>query len=251
LIFLHLPKTGGRTLLTLLRQKFAGYRMYEIYPSKFSGNTKLRDSIKEFQQYPVEERSRFRLIAGHMGFGLHHWLTGTYKYFIMFRDPVTRVVSEYHYTRKTRRHYLNRVALKMSLQEFVESGVTTSVDNLYVRLLCTSVALSRKGESLFSDPDVAFGCCTREMFARALIHCRDRHVMLGLTERFEESFGQLQRMYGWSKLAEDYRWSNVGRGYREQPSAAALDAIREHNTLDLELYEIVRRYYHEAIKETA
>ncbi len=60
--------------------------------------------------------------------------------------------------------------------------------------------------------------------------------MVGLTERFDESFILIRRALGWR--VPMYETHNVSRARMpEPPTPAAIELIRERNRFDLALYE--------------
>jgi hypothetical protein len=63
LIFLHIPKVGGMTLYKILERQYSRFQTLT-----FDGG----DAQKtRFKRLPVAERGRYRLIRGHLYFGLH------------------------------------------------------------------------------------------------------------------------------------------------------------------------------------
>ena len=66
--------------------------------------------------------------------------------------------------------------------------------------------------------------------------------MVGLTERFDESFILMRRAIGWRLPM--YMTRNVSKGPPPPPpSDVALQLIRDRNRLDLELYEYARELF--------
>ena len=228
LVFLHIPKTGGRTLSqVILRQYDPG--------SVFTIGLPVDKSIREFKNLPENRRAQIRLLEGHMPFGLHTYLPHPSTYFSFMRDPVDRVVSIYYYIVSTPQHYLHErlTARKMSFEDFINAGMTTEVDNGQTRLL--------SGEG-FSLP---YGECTSELLDAARRNIESNFCLVGITERFDQALLVLRRIFSWRNAY--YVKKNVAknRPMRSAISAESIRAIEANHELDLQLYDWVKRRFDE------
>ena len=113
LTFVHIPKSGGNSLLQALKSQFDEN---EVSPFIFEGKTEINGS------------AGYKLIAGHIGFSVAE--TFDAPIVTVLREPVDRVISLYYYWRS---HNAGpKILQDMTLEEFVESdhpGINTSVDN--------------------------------------------------------------------------------------------------------------------------
>lgn len=90
LYFMHVPKTAGTSLHRILELNFRAWRTYTLtYP--------VADSADLFRRLPRSRRNRFQLVKGHFPYGFHEQLDTQPIYVSFVRDPVSRVISDYHY----------------------------------------------------------------------------------------------------------------------------------------------------------
>lgn len=221
LIFLHIPKAGGTTLESILKRK------------QFPG-TSVRlgkaTSVQEFRDWPEERRRRVTLVTGHFGFGLHEALgSGDIKYLTVFRDPVERAISHYHYVKRHPSHWLHRevVGNSMSLKEFISTRVTTQLDNGQVRLIAGC-----------EDPGVRV---SGDLVDDAIANLQRWFISFGILERFDESLILFKKRLGWSDYP-GYRKKNTGDD-KESVSQDDRNAIRECNRYDEALYSWASRAF--------
>jgi hypothetical protein len=214
-IFLHIPKTGGITLRRIIERQYDRRVVHSV-----------GDPYWSFYELPEAERSRIRLLQGHMPFGLHAALPGPSTYVTMLRDPIERVISEYHYLLRTptAKFHETVTARGMSLGDVVREGLSVEFDNHQTRLLS-------------DDPWVPFGSCSDEMLEQAKRNLGERFAVVGLLERFDESVLLMKSRLGWRRPVYYVR-RNVTRG-RPAPASLPPDTralIERTHGFDVELY---------------
>lgn len=225
LIFLHIPKSGGTTLNSILAQNF---------PSKRTFTMDSRDplvSIRSLKSMAPSQRDTIDLISGHCPFGVHELLSRQAAYITMLRNPVDRICSWYYYVLRSKANFLHKrvTSENLSLDQFVrQRELTAGLNNGQTRWLA--------GWDAYEAP---YGACGRDVLETAKENLRRYFAVAGVTERFEESLLLMQRMFRWPYVL--YRKKNVTP---DRPSSAqiapdTLDAIRKNNDLDLELYDWV------------
>jgi hypothetical protein len=214
LIFLHLPKTAGSTLLRILERQYGSDAVLGLYESTFGD---------EVATLTPEQRGSTRVIAGHFYFGVHQHLWGPWSYLTFLRDPVERVVSHYHFVRRQPEHYLYEAALAMSLPEYVRFCGEAEPNNDQTRLLAGGAMASGDGTSA----PAMLPAAKRNL---------DSHAAVGLTEAFDASLVLMRRVLGWGRPF--YVSQNVGeqRSAIQSVSADEREVIRTYNALDVELY---------------
>jgi hypothetical protein len=228
LIFLHIPKAAGSSFYRVLDRQYPREAIYRTHPLEW------RESIEELRALPEERRRALRVLEGHMGFGLHELFPQPARYVTFVRDPVARVVSHYGYVLRTPKHYLhNEVAgRRLSLLEYATSGLTHELVNGQTRLL-----------SALDDSKVE---PTPEALELAKRNVEEHFVLAGSTERFDESLLLLRRALGWRNVL--YRRENAApRSTGSSPDPDAVEAIREGNRLDQELYDFCSRRFGELV----
>lgn len=217
LIYLHLPKTAGQTLKSIL------YRYYS--PSErffFEGH----QTVPAFAALSESERVRLRLVSGHMLYGVHTFLSQSYEYMAVLRNPLERVISYYYYVKRTpeHQHYKEVMTRELSLEEFVTGGLTVEMKNDQTRRLAG-----------FHGHDVPFGACTQELLDQAKQNL-ESISLIGVSDRFDEFLVVLGKHFGWKRLYYESKNVTPRRPLAGQLSATTIDAIIDLNHLDLELY---------------
>jgi hypothetical protein len=168
-------------------------------------------------------------------YGVHEYMPQRCDYITLLREPVARVVSYYYYVLGHPKHWRHAEMVRsgMSLDEFAETSPERGVENDQTRIL------SGKGAG-----ELDAGVLGRKDLDEAKRNL-ERFLVVGVTERFDESFILIRRALGWK-----FPWyvtANVATGAKPA-SVAALESIRERNQLDLELYEFARELLSAAIE---
>jgi hypothetical protein len=215
LVFLHVPKTGGQTIESAMTWNFP--ERERIYLDILD-----RRLDEAMNGIPFERRSGARLVWGHIPYGVHLYMPQRCEYFTVLREPIARVMSGYNYIIRTPEHGLHDrlLAEAMSLEEFLETGIDEGqTENSQTRQLS-----GRQFDALDRN--------ALETAKRNLEAC----LVVGLTERFEETFVLLRRTFG--LRMRFYHTKNVSPQYHV--SERAVELARERNELDLELYGFAR-----------
>jgi Galactose-3-O-sulfotransferase len=227
IIFLHLPKTAGETLRRTLKWKYGSEMLY-LHT--------LTEPAESLEEVPLSKRRDARVLTGHLYYGVHEYIPQRCEYITLLRDPVARVISFYYYILGRTDHYRHEELVRsgMSLEEFVRSSPERGIENDQTRML------SGKGAG-----ELDAGELGRDALDEAKRNL-ESFLVVGLTERFDESFILIRRALGW-KLPL-YVTKNVSAGPKPA-SATAVELIRERNQLDLELYEHARALFSAAVEQ--
>lgn len=151
-IFLHIPKTGGSTLRSIIHRQYADDKIFTIKP--------LYDkSIRKFKTLPDICKKEYAVVQGYMGFGLNNDIPQRCAYITILRDPIERVLSNYYYGLGKNHPDFYRENQAITLDEFVNSGMRLLVNNGATRLLS-----SREGR--IWKKQVGYGACTDDMLER-------------------------------------------------------------------------------------
>jgi hypothetical protein len=218
LIFLHLPKTAGQTFNRILFRQYPRDAVFRVGDGVWS------PPIEELTRLPDERKRAIRLVAGHMSFGAHEAFTQPARYIAFVRNPVARMISHYRYVLRARDHYLHdEVASRgMSLMDYVCSGLSPELENGQVKMLV--------------GPDDKLVAGTRDDLELAKRHIREHFVLVGVTERFDESILLLKRALDWRRVG--YGRVNVSPARTgSMIDEATAQAIMERNALDIDLYK--------------
>jgi hypothetical protein len=222
LVFLHIPKTGGKTLEHVLRRQYGSEALYRVKGDYDA-------AVSRLKRLDGATRSGLRVIHGHMPFGIHEELEEPAVYTAMLRHPVDRVISHYHYAQRKEGHYLREAARsEPSLKRYVETGAggrTVELDNGQTR------ALSGERPS-----EIELGGCTPELLEAAKSNLAKHFGAVGVVERFDESLVVMREAFGWRAPIYVRQNTSGRRRGRGDLDAATRRAIEKRNELDLELY---------------
>lgn len=84
IIFVHIPRTAGTTLHTILDRQYPREQIYSTNPTPDRPTA----SVEEFKRLSASEIAPLRLLRGHLPFGLHELITGPSAYFTLRRYPL-------------------------------------------------------------------------------------------------------------------------------------------------------------------
>ncbi|MDP6726841.1 MAG: sulfotransferase family 2 domain-containing protein [Candidatus Marinimicrobia bacterium] len=231
LIFLHLPRTGGTTLRDILTKQYSDQETFE--------NKTLLDTDGNFNENRVNQMSGYKLIKGHVYFGVHTFIPQTCSYFSMMRDPVERTISAYNYIKKRANHPYHELANSLSIEKFIKSGENKMVNNGQTRLI------AGRETSL----NIPFDKLDKSHLETAKKNITDHFLLIGLTERYDETILLLKHMLRWD--TPYYSIANaIKRDERTKHIEPKLkELIIEYNQLDVQLYDYVSRLFDEQIKK--
>jgi hypothetical protein len=232
ILFMHLHKTGGTTLSKVIDAMYPPHQVFSIQGRRF------RESIEEFKSFSPSRRAGFKVVKGHMFFGLHRFIPRPSFYITLLRDPLERIHSLYYWALdRPNVPYHKRVAGRgMTLEQFLESGLAPAADNGMVRFLSGC------------DVDtVPYGKCTDDLLDIAKQNLAEWFPVFGLTEFFDETLIFLKRTLGWEKMPP-YLRKNVTDGKPQRNDHGMRSrAVTECTRLDLPLYEYARERFQSLI----
>lgn len=227
IVFIHIPKTGGMTLYSMIKDIYKPSELHKINPAM--------ESIEEYKSLPKGRKDKLKAIYGHMDYQIHELLPSNSRYVTMMRSPVERVISHYHYVRRTANDPLRELAMRSSLDDWVARCNLNEMDNGQTRRLSGSM------------DSVRFGECSTEMLERARHNVQQNFALVGITERFDETYGLLSKLFNWP--IKRYLPMNVAqqRSSINEIPARTIRLIEKFNALDMELYEHATRLFADRI----
>ena len=226
LIFLHIPKAGGSTFHDMLERY---YDKSTIFDKDIKGGFPVADFIKLSEI----ERNKFKLLKGHMKFGMHKYCNSEIvKYITILRNPVDRVISHYYYAKNNPYHYLyNDIKNKnISLVDYVSRNMTNETENGQTQLLTACE-----------------GVCNHEHFELAKKNIQKHFITFGIMEYFDESMILFKNILKWEAYPF-YLKQNEGRNKKENDvTEEVISIIMQKNHYDIELYNWAVKIFSENI----
>lgn len=229
-LFLHIPKTAGSTLRSILQLQ---------YKNRHAIFLKGSDPVLSFNDWLDNNTlEHIDLLFGHIDFGIHKNFTNEVEYVTMLRHPLNRIVSHYNYVKRESNHYLHSKVIdnNLSLKQFVENGYSLELNNGMVRVLIGAGG-SHKNE--YSKYNIPYGKCENWMLKEAKENIKQYFKMVGLQEEFEKSIVMLKRTLNWNTFKPYVSQNRAIKKYK-QLDEDTYNVIRKYNELDFQLFEYVQ-----------
>jgi hypothetical protein len=236
-IFNHIPKTAGMTARYIMWRAVGRNRVLTSHNP--SGHKAEFDQIAEKLEQPLTGQY---VVQTHVGSGIENYLPSkhTYRAFTFLRDPVRRTISHFFFAREQPERW--GIDSDATLSEFLRG------DSLWAFNTQTAFLSGLWAKHYLEDKPVTRADLDESALQRAK-QSLERHSVVGLTERFDESLLLLRREFDWPVRRTAYR--SVNRGGREPSrktiTGTEIAAIRANNELDLELFDFARRLFEEKL----
>jgi hypothetical protein len=248
LVFVHIPKTAGTTLTTILSMNEPGPGTRHG-GNVFKGGGGIKQGVKfeSLLKNAKGELDRARILTGHFPFAIREYLPKDrdVRYLTILREPADRTLSHYFAIRDRhggaegpKRLGLSPLPAEASLEDALAGGYLH--DNVQTRML--------------SGVPEPFGEVTDEMLERAKHNVREEFLCVGLTERFDESLVLARQRLGLRVVlsagnrSARSRSRSSGRVNSSRPRGdeipAELRRAAEHcNRYDIELYRYAQELF--------
>jgi|CXWL01.1.fsa_nt_gi hypothetical protein len=221
-IFLHIPKTAGSSVRTLIQQNYP--------PDATIGFSGDPEPLAWYRARTTAFKHRYSLLHGHVPYGIHEGLND-YLYFTFLRDPVARHFSDYDFLRRYASHPMHA---EISGGRITPGDWATIFDRHPVYRNRITRFVSGDGDGRIPD---------RLSLETAKLHLSREFAPVGLAERFDESVLVLAKRLGWRSIF--YLTKNV-TAKQSQLTPAIRKAAGQGLELDLELYAFAQRLFDEA-----
>ena len=225
LIFLHIPKTAGTTLNRIIESQYSPFAIFTMDPHR------IRATAARFKRLPEARRRRLQVVRGHLFYGIHEFLPQGATYITMLREPVARLLSAYYFVLRRPLNPLHRKLKRERLR--IEDCVRLFPDrnNTQCRFIAGIKDTAIRDERLLA--------IAKENLTKSV-------SVVGISERFEESLMLMAATFAWQIRCYDNR--RVAKT-RPQIDPGAVEMIRDHNRLDLELYEFGKGLFEESLQK--
>ena len=227
IIFLHIPKTAGKSLRNVLIKQYWGNKMFYFYPNPTAEEL-------EALRHLTDEKD-VKVVLGHYRYGVHEYLRRPYTYLTFIRNPIDQVISHYYHLVRSDKEVHQRIIEKnRSLRSFADFEWAKNLQTAFI----TGTQDIREIEK---DPEGALTLAKKRL--------SEDIYQFGVTEKFDESLLLFREKLGWKNLV--YQRFNVAKNRPEnhQLNDEDLQKIRKNNQLDLRLYEFGRALFDQRIQQ--
>lgn len=233
IIFLHVPKTAGTTLHSIIGLNYPNHQLFFTSPDSERPWT-------EVERLTPNQRERIKLYTGHFAFGLHKVLGEDATYITVLRDPIDRTLSEYFHIKRDPTHGLHAFVSsgQMGLDAYLLHLKARGIDNNQTRLF--------SGEWLNSDHLTP---CTEQMLTEAKHNLQTHFAVVGMTEHFDVTLLLLQRAFGWKHLLYKNRNTTANRPTETSLTPDERAVLDQHNEYDTQLYAFAKDLFTKQIAD--
>jgi hypothetical protein len=244
LIFHHIPKTAGTSMILILRKQYQQEEFVELYGHGPDGSAGQR-----FDRLPSEHSNRLRCIATHAVNEIIPRLKRPFTCFTLVREPVERIVSLYYYAiNNAHRRNLPQLPGQTILEKQWDLG------DIYRNLTGGSSQESNLHRTFWEffngqartllapyHPTLNLAYTTGyphgfSKYLSILLEILDKRYTVGLLEEFNRSVELFALKFGW--VVSDIPRERVSsRPKVSELPREIVSLIREHNELDWHLYK--------------
>lgn len=225
IIFYHIPKTGGTNFVNVIKNNYPLCHVEEEYNM-------------------VNPKGEIEAAWGHFSF---EKITPESKIFVLLRDPVERVISDYWENK--RNNYLS-----CSLEDLAYGRYRNDIriydfwENYYCRCFTENCII--KNDNRRPDrADMAVAMFNLER-GKLVYNGIEAPLYFGITEQLEESIKYFAKIAGWKRT--DYVEEDITRAYNKDRcidvNPETEKKIRELNQLDQQIYNFAVKEFNEKIK---
>ncbi|RFU64592.1 sulfotransferase family 2 domain-containing protein [Bacillus sp. V59.32b] len=222
LIHLHMPKTAGTTLNSIIKKNYTQNEIIDLYES-------FKDHQAVVQRLESLNLEGVKCLNCHLSFGIHQHLSEPSLYITMLREPIDRVISEYYFIRHTPHHGLHEKVMKMELLEYQREANNMNKQSKIV------LGFPLTGDIGLND------------FEKGKKNIKKHFAFIGITELFNETIYLMQKQFDWWTI--HYRKKNITRN---RPEIKALpehiiQELKRNNEVDYALYSYAKQLLEEKL----
>ena len=237
-IVLHIPKTAGTSLLTIVRRQYGREHTFEFAGPDWA------QQIADFASSVPPDIGRIRCLIGHVPFGVHRLLPQATTYITLLREPVDWTLSAYFalLTKPQTNPSLRAIAeRKMSLEGFLDHLAGLGGANPQTRYM--------SGFMSMTDPLQAQPALTDRALEAARSNLYTNFAAVGVVEFFDASILLMRHVLDWRNVYYARRNITAQRPRSLQLTEAQRNRILDFHALDVSLYATAKRELSRRLEE--
>jgi len=237
LYFLHIPKTAGTSVISILDSYFKNDQVLRLHAWKYL-----------LPKLPLDF-SNYRFVRGHYGIGFYRLLPKKPIYITILRDPKDIIISSYKMIqRQPEEAKRYSIPQDKTISELITDPKIEGLNDTQVHWLAVDLdvmALSKNMDmnelasfqpeehSYFKHPNMS----DDELLKVAKQHLTE-FAWVGILERFEESMFLLHYQFGWKPIRNVVK-KNIAPSHKKSDliTDEAIKKIEEWTKLDRDLYK--------------
>ncbi|HZR04907.1 MAG TPA: sulfotransferase family 2 domain-containing protein [Candidatus Udaeobacter sp.] len=240
-LFLHIPKTGGSSFLTVLGNVFGERRVRRLLGTEEMAQAHIDRIVSD-------EIQDIDCLAGHFPIHAFAKCLDMFRPFTILRDPVDRVMSLFRFLKRAPQSETERLELRegFGFDDFIESRVPENyaqTRNSMCRMLC--------GDAEMSDPSAAAFWQPRDpgsLVDQALATLRA--IDFGLVEDMQSTLALLQSAWATKFNLGEYR-KNASNAPGAEWTAHNIQRIVDLNTSDVALYHEAKALFYTRVRNVS
>lgn len=233
LLFMHIPKTAGTTLDTIIEKQYTPENIVNLNSSSVD-ITFENKNIESLLFTEINKKPAAKGVIGHFRFGMHEYFTDKKCSYIAFlRNPVDQYISQYDYAARLDEFpdIKRKVFHNNGITGFINSEISYYASNMQTYFLSGETR-----ENLLANPNLCL--------EKAKENLIEQFTFFGLQEFFNLSLILLQTHFNWRKYP--YYKSKKVRGNKlkkEDLDNNIISRIKEINHMDIELYSFAHEIF--------
>jgi hypothetical protein len=240
LIHLHIAKTGGTTLSSMVKHAFGTDQIFETISKDHQvyGGLDLLTYASCERMLRDCDVGRIRYFTGHVPMGVDRIFGRPAKYIAVVRHPVERLLSYFYFRIQGGDPYL-KDGTPIAFEDYAESGGDIIFNNYQVRVISGSPDLDAPaGPRGALVPGAPVETRHLELAKR---NVENYFLAIAPLEQITELALLLRRIYGWPMRRLQTEYKNPTKERPRAPNIAPrlLRIIEERNAHDIALYDWV------------